>query len=50
MVAEHRTIAITTRGNDHVVGLTTLEFEPGLVGHDMAAGLKPGDPLPGRTA
>ena len=69
MIAEHRTLALRTRGNDHVVdltarlqelvtetgvrtgqaailvhgstaALTTLEFEPGLVDHDVAAALE----------
>jgi secondary thiamine-phosphate synthase enzyme len=69
MIAEHRTLEVRTRGNDHVVdltaklqaavagtgvrtgqaallvhgstaALTTLEFEPGLVEHDLAAALE----------
>jgi len=69
MIAEHRTLALRTRGNDHVVdltarlqdlvaetgvrtgqaailvhgstaALTTLEYEPGLVDHDVAAALE----------
>ena len=69
MICEHRTITLSTRGNDHIVdltgelaqavastgldtgqlvamvqgstaALTTLEFEPGLVSHDVAAAME----------
>lgn len=69
MLALHRTIELSTRGNDHIAdltselqtlvaesgvgtgqaallvhgstaALTTLEFEPGLVDHDVAAALE----------
>lgn len=69
MIAEHRTIQLSTRGDDHILditgdvqrivaesgvttgqavlmvqgstgALTTLEFEPGLVSHDIAAAME----------
>ncbi len=69
MIADHRMLCRSTRGNDHIVdlteelqamvgksgvttgqaallvhgstaALTTLEFEPGLVSHDVAAALE----------
>lgn len=77
MIAEHRTIQVSTRGNDHILdltgdiqgivaetgvttgqvvlmvkgstgALTTLEFEPGLVNHDMAAAMEKIAPRDGR--
>jgi secondary thiamine-phosphate synthase enzyme len=77
MIAEHRTLSRSTRGNDHILdltdevqslvaevgattgqatlmvqgstaALTTLEFEPGLVEHDMAAALEGIAPRDGR--
>ncbi len=77
MIAEHRTLAVRTRGNDHIVdltgrlqalvaqtgvrtgqaallvhgstaALTTLEYEPGLVEHDVAAALERLAPRDGR--
>ena len=77
MIAEHRTIQISTRGNDHILdltddvqglvaqtgvttgqvvlmvkgstgALTTLEFEPGLVNHDIAAAMEKIAPRDGR--
>ncbi len=69
MIAEHRSLEFTTRGNDHIIdltsevqalvaasgistgqvallahgstgALTTLEYEPGLVDHDIAAAME----------
>ena len=69
MIAVHRTIEVSTRGNDHILDLTddvqsfvaetgvstgqvvlmvqgstgsitTLEFEPGLVNHDISAAME----------
>jgi len=77
MIAEHRTLEFSTRGNDHIVdltgevqslvaacsvttgqvvllahgstgSLTTLEFEPGLVNHDIAAAMERLAPRDGR--
>ncbi|MGM0669785.1 MAG: secondary thiamine-phosphate synthase enzyme YjbQ, partial [Gemmatimonadota bacterium] len=77
MIAEHRTIQVSTRGNDHILditgdvqrivsesgvttgqavvmvqgstgALTTLEFEPGLVNHDIAAAMEKIAPRDGR--
>ena len=77
MIAEHRTIQVSTRGNDHILditgdvqrivsesgvttgqvvlmvkgstgALTTLEFEPGLVNHDIAAAMERIAPRDGR--
>ena len=77
MIAEHRTLEFSTRGNDHIVALTgevqalvaetgintgqvvllahgstgalsTLEFEPGLVNHDIAAAMERIAPRDGR--
>jgi secondary thiamine-phosphate synthase enzyme len=77
MIAEHRTIEFQTRGNDHIVdltsrvqavvgesgvntgqvallahgstgALTTLEYEPGLVNHDIAAAMERLAPRDGR--
>ena len=79
MIAEHRTLEFSTRGNDHIVDLTgevqalvaetgittgqvvllahgstgalsTLEFEPGLVNHDIAAAMERIAPRDGRYA
>ena len=69
MIAQHRTIELSTQGNDHILditdevqafvgdtgvstgqvvlmvqgstgSITTLEFEPGLVNHDIAAAME----------
>jgi secondary thiamine-phosphate synthase enzyme len=77
MIAEHRTLELKTRGNDHILDLTdqvqalvgevglttgqvvlmvqgstgalsTLEFEPGLVNHDIAAAMERIAPRDGR--
>ena len=77
MIAEHRTLQVSTRGNDHIMDITgdvqrivsesgvttgqavvmvqgstgavtTLEFEPGLVNHDMAAAMEKIAPRDGR--
>jgi len=77
MIAEHRTLEFSTRGNNHIVdltlevqalvaetgvttgqavllahgstgALTTLEFEPGLVNHDIAAAMERLAPRDGR--
>lgn len=77
MMAEHRTLSRSTRGNDHILdlteelqalvaetgvttgqatlmvqgstaALTTLEFEPGLVNHDIAAAMETIAPRDGR--
>ncbi len=77
MIAEHRALEFQTRGNDHIVDLTsqlqsivaetgvrtgqaallvhgstaaitTLEFEPGLVNHDVAEALEHFAPRDGR--
>jgi secondary thiamine-phosphate synthase enzyme len=77
MIAEHRILEFSTRGNDHIVDLTgqvqalvaetgittgqvvllahgstgalsTLEFEPGLVNHDIAAAMERIAPRDGR--
>ena len=77
MIAEHRTLQFSTRGNDHIVdltlevqalvaetgvttgqavllahgstgSLTTLEYEPGLVNHDIAAAMERLAPRDGR--
>lgn len=77
MIAEHRTLEVRTRGNDHIVditaklqsavagtgvrtgqaallvhgstaSLTTLEYEPGLVEHDLSAALERLAPRDGR--
>ncbi len=77
MIAEHRTLELNTRGNDHILDLTgqvqglvaevglttgqvvlmvqgstgalsTLEFEPGLVNHDIAAAMEGIAPRDGR--
>lgn len=79
MIAEHRTLEFSTRGNDHIVdltgevqalvagtgvitgqaallahgstgALTTLEYEPGLVNHDIAAAMERLAPRNGRYA
>jgi len=79
MIVAHRTVALSTRGNDHILditgevqallaetgittgqvallvqgstaSLTTLEFEPGLVNHDIAAALERIAPRDGRYA
>ncbi len=79
MIAQHRTLEVGTRGNDHVLDLTadvqevvaetgvttgqlvvmvqgstaavtTLEFEPGLVSHDIAAAMERIAPRDGRYA
>jgi secondary thiamine-phosphate synthase enzyme len=79
MIAEHRTLDVGTRGNDHILDLTadvqalvagtgvttgqvvimvqgstaaitTLEFEPGLVSHDIAAAMERIAPRDGRYA
>jgi secondary thiamine-phosphate synthase enzyme len=77
MIAQHRTIQVSTRGNDHILditgevqgivaetgvttgqvvlmvtgstgALTTLEYEPGLVNHDIAAAMEKIAPRDGR--
>ncbi len=77
MIAQHRTLQVSTRGNDHILdlteevqrlvaetgvttgqvvlmvkgstgALTTLEYEPGLVNHDIAAALEKIAPRDGR--
>jgi secondary thiamine-phosphate synthase enzyme len=77
MIAEHRTLELSTRGNDHILDLTsqvqalvaevglitgqvvlmvqgstgalsTLEFEPGLVNHDIADAMERIAPRDGR--
>lgn len=77
MIAEYRTLELSTRGNDHILDLTdqvqalvaeaglttgqvvlmvkgstgalsTLEFEPGLVNHDIAAAMERIAPRDGR--
>ena len=77
MIAEHRTLELNTRGNDHILDLTgqvqalvaevglttgqvvlmvqgstgalsTLEFEPGLVNHDIAEAMERIAPRDGR--
>jgi secondary thiamine-phosphate synthase enzyme len=77
MIVEHRTLELSTRGNDHILDLTdqvqalvaeaglttgqvvlmvkgstgalsTLEFEPGLVDHDIAAAMERIAPRDGR--
>ena len=77
MIAEHRALRFSTRGNDHIVdltgevqalvkemdistgqvvlfahgstgALTTLEFEPGLVNHDISAAMERLAPRDGR--
>ena len=77
MIAEHRTLELSTGGNDHILDLTgqvqalvaevglttgqvvlmvrgstgalsTLEFEPGLVNHDIAAAMERIAPRDGR--
>ena len=79
MIAEQRTLEVSTRGNDHIVDITgevqalvagtgvatgqvallvhgstaaisTLEFEPGLVNHDIAAAMERIAPRNGRYA
>jgi secondary thiamine-phosphate synthase enzyme len=79
MIAEHRALEFSTRGNDHILdiseavqnlvggsgvatgqvvllvhgstaALSTLEFEPGLVNHDMAAAMERIAPRGGRYA
>jgi len=79
MIAQHRTLEVGTRGNDHILDLTadvqevvaetgvttgqlvvmvqgstaavtTLEFEPGLVSHDIAAAMERLAPRDGRYA
>jgi len=79
VIAEHRTLEFSTRGNDHIVdltgevqalvagtgvitgqaallahgstgALTTLEYEPGLVNHDIAAAMERLAPRNGRYA
>jgi len=79
MIVAHRTVELSTRGNDHILditgevqallaetgvttgqvsllvqgstaSLTTLEFEPGLVNHDIAAALERLAPRDGRYA
>ena len=77
MIAVHRTVQVSTRGNDHILditgdvqgivadtgvttgqvvlmvkgstgALTTLEFEPGLVNHDISAAMEKIAPRDGR--
>jgi secondary thiamine-phosphate synthase enzyme len=77
MIADQRTIQVSTRGNDHILdltqdvqrivadtgvttgqvvlmvkgstgALTTLEFEPGLANHDIAAAMEKIAPRDGR--
>lgn len=77
MIAEYRSIQVSTRGNDHILDITedvqrivsesgvttgqavvmvqgstgavtTLEFEPGLVNHDIAAAMEKIAPRDGR--
>lgn len=77
MISQHRTLQVSTRGNDHILdltddvqrmvaetgvttgqvvlmvkgstgALTTLEFEPGLVNHDIAAAMEKIAPRDGR--
>jgi secondary thiamine-phosphate synthase enzyme len=77
MIAEHHTLQLSTRGNDHILdltqevqalvaetgigtgqvallaqgstgALTTLEYEPGLVNHDIAAAMERLAPRDGR--